>query len=182
MDRGDFLFSYISLLVIVGVSLDGFCLGYALGMSKYRFKIIMFIMMGLIAGIMSLMSMSLGSYLFGIISESQCRIFCSMIFFLLAYMASDNKYDNKNPIKLKSFTLSLIGGFVIAFDASIAAFALALEGYYGNIYPIMFGIFHFVLSYAGYLFSHSFLSSIIKEKIPYIASIILCALGIIRLI
>ncbi|MBE6988736.1 MAG: hypothetical protein E7432_08205 [Ruminococcaceae bacterium] len=173
------MFSIISLITILSVSLDGFCLGYALGIAKCKIRISIFILIGIIAYILSSVAMFIGDLLFGTISEAQCSLLCAFIFFTLSFISA---FSPENRVMSNNFTAAFIGGFGVAIDASTAAFALAVEGYSLFLCPILLGIFHFILSYSGYKLSHSVLSQKLKSKIPYISSIILFALGITRLL
>ena len=176
------MFSLLSLITILSVSSDGFCLGYALGVSKFKIRFCIFIMIGIIAYVLSSFAMLVGDLFFGTISENQCSLLCAFIFFTLSFISVLSTDSSENSVMPNSFTAAFIGGIGVAIDASTAAFALAVEGYSLFLCPILLGIFHFILSYFGYRLSHSVFSQKLKFRIPYISAIILCALGIIILI
>ena len=141
-----------------------------------------FSIMGLIVFGICFVVMSVGALFFGVITERATALLGAFIFFLLAYIAASPEKDAENFKGNTVSSVAILGGAAVALDASLAAFNLSLEGFDALPYSLLFGLVHLLFAFLGYRLSKSPFFDKLQKKLPSIAAVLLCILGILRLI
>ena len=175
------MISFLQFMTVIAVSIDGFCIGFALGFAEVKLNTALLAFMGFMSTVLCFITMKLGSLLFGVVSNTTCDLLSASIFFFLSYMALKPQKKSKKHLHLTRFSAAFLGGTAVAVDASIAAFGLAADGGSIIILPLLFGIAHFLFISLGYFLASSPAAAFIRRKIPSVSAILLSALGCARL-
>ncbi len=164
------------ILSIIGVSIDGFFTGSALGLKNTKIPIKKLIVISLIPILMAYPVMFFGYKISDVITNDIIKI----IGFILFLIMSINSFVEIKKDKIKDINLlNIISiGLSVGLDSSVCAFTLALEKSNPFITPLYFGISHFILIWLG---NTLFNNRINNRYIKYLSPITFLILALFRL-
>ncbi len=201
-----------TVLTAIAVSIDGFWGGFAFGLRKTEIPATSLTVIGIWSVICTAITMLLGHYFAKVIPLQATTWLGAGLLLTVGVLALKEGLEHKkerpveigarppitlstllniirNPIladldkenDIKPWEATLLG-LAVAMDASIAAFALALNGVNPYTTPLLFGVAHFVMVGLGNIVARHRLLSFVGDRFAFAPGMILIFLAIVRLV